>query len=553
MKSKYNLGCRAFKVLLAVLLYLSNSVWAEKIKNPILPGFNPDPSIVRVKDDYYIANSTFEWFPGVSIHHSKDLVNWELIGYGLNSTKYIDLLGNPTSGGVWAPCLSYSDGLFYLVYSDVKTMKGPYKDVHNYLITARDIKGPWSEPIYLNSSGFDPSLFHDDDGKKWLLNMRWNHRFTDARRFGGIIMQQYDPNAKKLIGSIKTIFTGSEIGKTEGPHIYKYNGYYYLMTAEGGTGLEHAVTLARSKNLQGPYEIHPDNPILTSKDKPDLKLQRAGHASLVETQNGQWYIVHLCSRPVMPQKRCVLGRETAIQKVKWDPDGWLRMETGTNSPIVSVPSPGLPPCPFEPEPARDDFDSDKLNLHFNTLRIGADESWLSLTQRPGHLRMYGRESLGSKHRQSLIARKITSLNCTAQTCVEFEPEIYQQAAGLICLYDTQNYYYLKITHDEDAGRCITVCFSQNDSYTELGPYPFPPEHKLCHLKAEIKYDKLYFSYSLDGKKWHKIDQAFDITTLSDEFCNEGSFTGAFVGLCVQDLTSQRIKADFDYFEYMALE
>jgi xylan 1,4-beta-xylosidase len=526
----------------------------ERIKNPILPGFNPDPSIVRVKDDYYIANSTFEWFPGVSIHHSKDLVNWHLAGYALMSKKYIDMTGNPSSGGVWAPCLTYYNGLFYLVYSDAKTIKGPYKDVHNYLTTASNIKGPWSEPIYLNSSGFDPSLFHDDDGRKWLLNMRWNHRFTDARRFGGIIIQEYDPKAKKLIGPIETIFTGSkEIGKTEGPHIYKHNGYYYLMTAEGGTGYSHAVTLARSKNLKGPYEIHPDNPILTSKDKPELELQRAGHASLVETQNGQWYIVHLCSRPVMPQKRCVLGRETAIQKVKWDPDGWLGLEAGGNSPQVSVPTPGLPPCPFEPEPARDDFNSDKLNLHFNTLRVPPDESWLSLKERPGWLRLYGRESLGSKHRQSLVARKITSLNCTAQTCVEFEPEIYQQAAGLVLLYDTQNYYYLKITHDENAGRCITVCFSQNDCYTELAPYPFPLEHKLCHLKAEIEYDKLYFSYSLDGKKWHKIDQVFDITTLSDEFCSEGSFTGAFVGLCVQDLTGQRIKADFDYFEYRTLE
>jgi len=518
------------------------------IKNPILPGFNPDPSIVRVNDDYYIANSTFEWFPGVAIHHSKDLVNWELIGYGLNSTKYIDLLGEPTSGGVWAPCLTYSDGLFYLVYSDVKTMKGPYKDVHNYLITAKSIKGPWSQPVYLNSSGFDASMFHDDDGRKWLLNELHDHRDRE-KRFAGIIIQEYDPKNKKLVGPIKNIFKGTKLGKTEGPHIYKLNGYYYLMTAEGGTGHDHAVTLARSKNLFGPYEVHPNNPILTSKDKPQLELQKAGHASLVETQNGQWYIVHLCGRPVMPQKRCVLGRETAIQKVKWDANGWLMLETGSNSPQVNVPAPGLAPCPFKPEPARDDFDSKTLNLHFNTLRVPPDESWLSLTHRPGWLRLVGRESLGSKFRQSLAARRITSLNCTAQTCVEFEPATFQQAAGLICFYDTQNYYYIKITNYENVGKCLTVCSSQNDNYTELTSQVIPLAQKSCHLKAEISYDKLYFSYSLDGKQWHKIDQAFDITTLSDEFCEEGSFTGAFVGICAQDLAGTRTKADFDYFEY----
>ncbi|MFA5293266.1 MAG: glycoside hydrolase family 43 protein [Phycisphaerae bacterium] len=522
------------------------------IKNPILPGFNPDPSIVRVNDDYYIANSTFEWFPGVAIYHSKDLVNWELAGYALNSTKYIDLLGNPTSGGVWAPCLTYSDGLFYLVYSDVKTQKGPYKDVHNYLITAKNIKGPWSEPVFLNSSGFDASMFHDDDGKKWLLNELHDHR-DRAKRFAGILIQEYDPKTKKLVGPIRNIFKGSPIGVTEGPHIYKLNGYYYLMTAEGGTGPNHAVTLARSKNLFGPYEIQPDNPIITSRNDPDLPFQRSGHGSLVETQNGQWYIAHLCSRPIpkseKPFRRSVLGRETAIQKVKWCDDGWLRLENDSNRPQATVPAPRLPLHPFKPEPARDDFNGKTLNLHLNTLRVPPDESWLSLTQRPGWLRIYGRESLGSKFRQSMVARRITSLNCIAETCVEFEPKTFQQAAGLICFYDTQNYYYLKITDNETTGKCVTVCYSQNDVYTELTTQMFPVSQKACYLRAEIDYDKLTFSYSLDGKDWKKINAVFDITTLSDEYCQEGSFTGAFVGICAQDMAGTKTKADFDYFEY----
>jgi xylan 1,4-beta-xylosidase len=178
-----------------------------------------------------------------------------------------------------------------------------------------------------------------------------------------------------------------------------------------------------------------------------------------------------------------------------------------------------------------------------------DESWLTLKERPGWLRMYGRESLGSKFRQSLVARRITSLDCTAQTCVEFEPVIYQQAAGLVCFYDNHNFYYLKITHDENLGQCLTVCYNQNNKYFELAEQQIPLKQKNCHLKAEIKYDKLYFSYSPDGREWKSFEQAFDITTLSDEFCLDGCFTGAMVGICVQDLTGQRLKADFDYFEY----
>lgn len=523
---------------------------AETIKNPILAGFYPDPSIVRVNEDYYIANSTFEWMPGVIFHHSQDLMNWELAGHALTSDKHIDMIGNPSSGGVWAPCLTYCDGLFYLIFSNLRTIRGPYKDVHNYLTTAPSITGPWSEPIYLNSSGFDPSMFHDDDGKKWIVNMIWNHRYQDARRFGGIILQEYSAKEKKLVGPIKKIFKGGEIGCTEGPHIFKHNGYYYLMCAEGGTGLGHAVTLTRSKNIWGPYEIQPDNPVFTSKDKPGVVLKKAGHGCLVETQNGNWYMVHLCSRPIMPQSRSVLGRETAIQKVKWGQDGWLRLEAGGKDPYVEVPSAGLIMHPFVPEPIRDDFESKTLNPHFNSLRAMPDASWLSLSERLGWLRMYGRESLGSKFRQSLVARRITSLDCTAQTCVEFEPETYQQAAGLVCFYNNLNFYYLKITHDEELGKILTVCFNQNNKCTELFEHQIPLKQKHCHLKTQIKNDKMFFSYSHDGKQWQQINYEFDITTLSDEFCTDGCFTGAMVGLCVQDLSGRRQKADFDYFEYI---
>ena len=302
------------------------------IQNPILRGFNPDPSIVRAGDDYYIATSTFEWFPGVQIHHSRDLIHWRLLSRPLNRPSQLNMLGDPDSCGVWAPCLSYDGGLFYLIYTDVKrygrtsqpgSVGAGLRDMHNYLVTCPTIDGRWSDPVYLNSSGFDPSLFHDDDGRKYLVNMLWDHR-PGKNRFGGIVLEEYSGAERELVGERHNIFTGTSIGFTEAPHLYKRNGYYYLIAAEGGTGWGHAVTMARSRELLGPYELHPHTYILTARNRPDAELQRAGHADLVETPDGTTYMVYLCGRPLPNRGRCPLGRETAIQKMVRGDDGWLR-------------------------------------------------------------------------------------------------------------------------------------------------------------------------------------------------------------------------------------
>ena len=206
-----------------------------------------------------MAVSTFEWFPGVQIYHSKDLVHWRLAARPLQKTSQLDMKGNPDSGGVWAPCLSYADGQFWLIYSDIKVVDGPFKDGHNYLVTASEVDGDWSEPVKLNSSGFDPSLFHDQSGKKYVLNMLWDHR-EKHHSFAGIALQEYSVTEKKLIGERKVIFKGTPIKLTEAPHLYHVGEYYYLLTAEGGTRYEHPATIARSPQIAGPYEVHPDNP-----------------------------------------------------------------------------------------------------------------------------------------------------------------------------------------------------------------------------------------------------------------------------------------------------
>ncbi|WP_095742940.1 glycoside hydrolase family 43 protein [Sediminibacillus massiliensis] len=524
----------------------------NNIVNPVLPGYHPDPSILRVDDDYYIAVSTFEWFPGVQIYHSKDMVNWRLLTYPLTRPSQLDMIGNINSGGVWAPCLSYSDGLFYLIYTDVKSRRGAFKDTHNYLVTAENITGPWSEPVYLNSSGFDPSLFHEEDGSKWLLNMIWDHR-KGTNSFAGIALQEYSVEEQKLVGPIKNIFRGSELGATEAPHVYKKDGYYYLMTAEGGTSYDHAITVARSESLQGPYTVDPDNPILTSDKANKNLLQKAGHGSLVETQNGEWYIAHLCARPVKDDK-CILGRETALQKCYWTEDNWLRVEGGPD-PQWTVPAPDLESVPFEEENNHDDFEDKEWKKYWNSLRRPFTEDWVSLQERKGHLRLKGGESMNSLHHQSLVARRLESFHVEMETAIDYQPEDFQQMAGLIVYYDTDDYVYLRITNHEDYGTCLGIIQTKYGQYDELLEKDIPlPVSSYYYLKAEIHNELLQFYYSLDAEEWIKIGTQIDISHLSDDAAELNSlrFTGTFVGMCVQDLSGRKLPADFNYFTYREL-
>ncbi|KHL97060.1 beta-xylosidase [Paenibacillus sp. IHB B 3415] len=518
------------------------------IENPILTGFNPDPSIVRVDGDYYIATSTFEWFPGVQIHHSRDLKHWRLLTHVLTEESQINMVGDPDSCGIWAPCLTYDNGLFYLIYTDVKSRLGVFKDTHNYLVTSPSIEGPWSDPVYLNSSGFDPSLFHDEDGRKWLVNMLWDHR-TKHNSFGGIVLQEYSVQQRKLIGERKNIFLGTPIKSTEAPHLYKRNGYYYLLTAEGGTGYEHAATMARSKSIEGPYEIDPQNPILTSSKRKELYLQKAGHGCIVETQAGEWAMVHLVGRPVADDF-CILGRETAIQKMEWNEEGWLRIKGGDNAPNHRIQEFSLPEHTFPAEPDTDHFISSKLGIHWSTLRLPAEETWLTLTERPGYLRLRGRESFNSKHRQSLVARRQQGMNCEAETMLEFQPDHFQQMAGMVLYYDTQDYVYLRVSRDELLGKCLGIVRSVNGKWEEFSDSEISIEQaESCKLKFVIIGREACCYYAINGGEWTPIGPKLDILHLSDEGGDFIRFTGNFIGLCVQDLSGTGKHADFDYFRY----
>ena len=527
------------------------------VQNPILPGFNPDPAICRVGDDYYIATSTFEWYPGVQISHSKDLKNWRVVSRPLNRPSQLNMLGNPDSCGVWAPCLTYADGQFWLIYTDVKRLQGHFKDAHNYLVTCDCIDGEWSDPVYLNSSGFDPSLFHDDDGRKWLVNMVWDYRH-DNHRFGGILLQEYDARHKKLIGPIRNIFKGSPHGLVEGPHIYKRDGYYYLFTAEGGTGFDHVETIARSRELYGPYELMPGNHLVTAKDHPHHELQRTGHGSYCDTPDGHGIFVHLSARPMRAEGRSPMGRETSIQNLIWE-NGWPKLSHGSVVPKTQVNLPIETEQPFAPLPDRIEFTNDELDMRLQWLRNPHPEEFIDLKSKPGVLRLKGFESLGSLFRSSLVAVRQTSFQYQATTKVDFQPEDFLQQAGLVCYYNTHKYHYFYLSHDEQTERrhlAVMSCLggqtwdSDFPAFEQLKAIDIPQQGAL-YLRAEVDHRSLYFSFSSDGENWQRIDVRLDASLLSDEagLGEHANFTGAFVGLACQDLSGQQRAADFHFFEY----
>jgi xylan 1,4-beta-xylosidase len=545
------------------------------IHNPILPGFHPDPSICRVGGDYYIATSTFEWWPAVRIHHSRDLMHWQHHSYAITRTSQLDLRGHPDSAGVWAPCLSHAHGQFWLIYTDVRSMYGAYKDTHNYLVTAPSIDGPWSKPVYLNSSGFDPSLFHDDDGRSWFVNQEWIHH-PGKHPFNGILLQEFSREQNKLIGPVKNIFRGTPLGVVEGPHLYRRDGWYYLLTAEGGTTFEHAATVARSRKIDGPYEVMPGNPLLTAHGSPQGTLQRAGHASWVKTPQGEWYMAHLCGRPIewnrpgqdgsaMPSDynvHCVLGRETALQRMEWTADGWPRLATGGRFPQREAPAPtDHPSLAFPAEPTHDDFDAHELGPHWNTLRLPHDASWLSLAERPGHLRLRGRESLMSLFEQSLVARRQQHLRCSATTKVDFAPRNFQQMAGLAAYYGTRSHAYLHVTAHEDTGaRVLRLLVVRGGVPSEPAPALRLPSSGTVALGVDFDVDHFQFRVRVTAA-WQTFGPAINADFLSDEFaCQQTNgffhsfgFTGNFIALACQDLAGTRLHADFDHFSYQPLD
>ena len=390
--------------LIVIMNLLSVSIHAQ-VKNPILPGFYPDPSICRVDNDYYLVNSSFSYFPGVPIFHSTDLVNWKQIGHILDRPTQLKLTNHGISQGIYAPAISYHEGTYYLVTTLIGNEGG------NFFVTAKNPAGPWSEPTWIrNVEGIDPSFFFDENGKAYLINNGpppANISLYDGHR--ALWMQEFDVKNQQLTGERKIIVNaGTDISKKpiwiEGPHIYKRNGFYYLMAAEGGTGEAHSEVIFRSKNIWGPYEVFSGNPILTQRDLPSDRpnpLTSAGHADIVETPNGDWVAVFLACQPYS-DNHYNTGRQTFFHPVDWSGEWPVILEKGKVIPEETT-------SPLKPEAGKisfyeysanwkDDFEEETLKLEWNFIRTPA-EKWyelkdksLIITARPVSISEIGRAS-----------------------------------------------------------------------------------------------------------------------------------------------------------------
>lgn len=539
--------------------------------NPILSGFYPDPSICRVEDDYYLVTSSFVYFPGVPIFHSKNLVNWEQIGHVLDRPSQLYLDGAGISDGIFAPTIRYHKGIFYMITTNVT-------DGGNFIVTAKNPAGPWSDPYWLpNALGIDPSLFFDDDGRVYYTGTT---QAEDAQYFIDfeIWCQELDLETITLVGERRGIWRGAlkNAFAPEGPHLYKVNDYYYLMIAEGGTEYHHSVTIARSKNVFGPYEGNPANPILTHRNLgKSYPISNTGHADLVETQNGEWWMVALASRPYGGYYKN-LGRETFLVPVEWE-DGWPIVSPGTGKIESTYKVPNLPAFSVPKVEARDDFNGVELNFIWNSIRTPREEFY-SLTERPGFIRLKLRPqgmvetikkpdySMNFKKKEvttidnpSFIGRRQQHINFTACVKMEFNPEKDYETAG-IALVQNDNYQY-RFEYSIKGGqkvirliKCISKiemdfvnnAFSSDNIETMLAEEAFNSD--VIYLKIDtIGQDyNFYYGDSIENMKLLKgnVDGRILSPTVA------GGFVGTYIGMFASSNgnTSKNV-ADFDWFDY----
>ncbi|WP_028552609.1 glycoside hydrolase family 43 protein [Paenibacillus sp. UNC451MF] len=502
---------------------------ARTYMNPILPGFHPDPSIVRVGEDYYMVNSTFQYFPAIVISHSRDLVNWEYIGHAITKSEDIPLSDLPDSYGIWAPDISYHAGTFTIM----ATLRLHGAGRHNILMTSDKPEGPYSKPIIINEEGLDPSLFIDDDGSRYMVYGG-----------GGAKLLKLNKEMTAAVGEPVFLWPGTGKASPEGPHILKKDGYYYIILAEGGTEYGHCVTVARSVNLTGPYESCPYNPVHTQSD-PTAPIQRAGHGKLVQTQHGEWWIVHLAGRPVNGNYS-VLGRETCLEPVQWMENGWFLVNEGKGPSNVQT-APALEEHPF-PFAGFDDFNEDRMPLHWQFARNPDPSGW-SLSDRPGHLRLWTSASdIDSIEATNVLVRREQHHVYEASLKMEFHPEVNGEQAGLVCYYDTRCFVKLCTMYDE--GLKIKL-IERRASTTQVLKEMDLTDGQNLYLKVGVQRETRSFYYSRDGRTWELLGTIPDATFLSDEGTMEKkAFTGTMVGFYTSSGGSgRRITADVDWFRY----
>ena len=478
--------------------------------NPIIPGFYPDPSICRVGEDYYLVTSSFEYFPGVPLFHSKDLINWQQIGHCLTRESQIPLQGVEASGGIWAPTIRHHDGTFYMVTTNVNG-KG------NFFVTATDPAGDWSEPVWLAGGGIDPSLAFIED------KVYYNVSHPDEDDVWGIAQAEIDIKTGEFLTELKHIWYGSGGKSPEAPHLYKIGDFYYLMIAEGGTFFTHMVTIARSNSPWGPFESCPRNPILTNIHSRDISIHGVGHGDLVEDHLGNWWMIHHGFQ-IAQKYMTHIGRETFLSPVTWGEDGWPVVNDG-KCVIRESTADLLPSAPLKKEIWIDHFTEKILPLHWNYLR-NPNFADYELNYEKGHLTLWGNaHEIHDLESPTLICRRQRYYDCLVATSFDFQPQNENEEAGIV-IFITGEFYY-KVVKKKLNGKNVLLLEKRADDFFQIAATVEVGDGPLF-LKVEANRLKYHFYYGYQEEEKIPLGSA-STRFLACEVVGRG-FTGTYVGM-----------------------
>lgn len=497
--------------------------------NPVISGFYPDPSVCRVGEDYYLVTSTFEYFPGVPVFHSRDLVHWQQIGHCLTRDSQLPLQGaTPNTGGIYAPTLREHQGIFYMVTTNVS-------HGWNFYVTATDPAGPWSEPIYVDQGGIDPSLFFDDDGTVYFC----------SNAGGGISTSTIDIASGQRLTEPRLVWLGTGGRWAEAPHLYKINGQYYLMIAEGGTEYGHMETIARSDSPWGPFTPCPHNPILSHRNRGADPVQGTGHADLIQAHDGSWWLVCLAFR-IFDGNYHHLGRETFLAPVQWTADGWPIV--GDHGAItLHVDAPTLPLEPWPLPAVRDEFTATTPCLQWNYLRNPYRDDY-TLTARPGWLRLRGSAlTLDAVDSPTFLGRRQQHPACRVATLLDFTPDADGEEAGLTVYMGAGHHYEVGVMQ-EDGQRTAFLRRRIGDLVAVTARQPVPDGPLVLQITAEPEC----YTFAVGAPDAAPTVLGTGQTRhLSSEVA--GGFTGVYFGLYATG-TGHRstAPADFDWFDYEPL-
>ncbi|MFD1217260.1 glycoside hydrolase family 43 protein [Microbulbifer celer] len=514
----------------------------DEYRNPVLAGYYPDPSIVQVDEDYYLVNSSFTHFPGIPIFHSRDLVNWTQLGHVIDRPGQLDFSGLGISRGIFAPAISYHSGTFYLITTCVDCGG-------NFVVTAEDPAGPWSDPVWLPEvGGIDPSLFFDDDGKAYILNNDAPEGEPLYEGHRAIWVQEFDAENLKTTGPRKLIVNGGvNLAEKpvwiEGPHLLRRNGQLYLIAAEGGTSVNHSQVVLKGESPFGPFTPWDKNPILTQRHlDPERQnpVTSVGHADFVQDAEDNWWAVFLGTRPYEGDFYNT-GRETFLMPVSWE-NGWPVITRGEQQIPTVGKRPALPPQPAAPVPTtgnftlRDEFDAPDLPMHWLQLRNPSPSPWYSLTRTPGSLQLNPTPiALGEKDNPAFLARRQQHLQATATTQMRYHPQQKGDRAGMAVFQNSEHFYFFGVTGNADGGSDLIVSrrngggnpqgqtIARNALTTEAG------ELTNIQLRVTARGSEYDFHYRLeDEKPWQPLLLAADGRVVSTR--NAGGFVGAVIGL-----------------------